>query len=551
MRTWTDIILSVLIRPLPDERPRASVANLIGRFEQQNKRHSLTAGSTGSPSRSSSVVSNITGDSAKEEIKERREWPPKPATAAADNNSPLAPPAPIYASAFWSKPKPTTVNPPSNSTSDPANSSNNVSTLSTTKSEPEPTVKDTVAVEPPTSPTPKPPVPAAAQQSPRSAKTAPRTTGRPAARTSMAPVKPQHTGQSISSPKPKVTPSTPKSSTPRPSSVPRTPASIRPKTPSSATAGRPKTPATHANRPKTPNSSTPGGRPKTPSSGLFAPTAASLARARNAQPQPPAPTRKVTLSTAAAERLSKPTAASLSKARSAGPIATGPIKTASTAKAGPTAAKGGAKPKSGIAHPIKAAKSAAPTIREPATNGNGKPAHESGVVSAEDSHYTDEQLEKHQEDVKEEGHSVVQGSNQEDVVEEVHLDAEQPNREEVEEVNEEVHEQEEQVDEVDEVHLEVPHSEGSPVPEAVAESREVESSEEPVPPEHGPDTHSEGSPVPSTDPRADLALEQNASAAGEEYIEHLVEFLENDKPRPISVTVIPDELDVHEIPDEE
>ena len=53
---------------------------------------------------------------------------------------------------------------------------------------------------------------------------------------------------------------------------------------------------------------------KTPSTGLFAPTAASLARARNA-PEPSPPVRKSTLSTAAAERLSKPTAASLSKAK--------------------------------------------------------------------------------------------------------------------------------------------------------------------------------------------------------------------------------------------
>ncbi|KAF8807045.1 hypothetical protein BYT27DRAFT_7004271, partial [Phlegmacium glaucopus] len=59
---------------LPDERPRQSVANLIGRFETQNKRLSISASS---PSRSSSVVSHITGDSVKEEIKEKREWPPK------------------------------------------------------------------------------------------------------------------------------------------------------------------------------------------------------------------------------------------------------------------------------------------------------------------------------------------------------------------------------------------------------------------------------------------------------------------------------------------
>lgn len=79
----------------------------------------------------------------------------------------------------------------------------------------------------------------------------------------------------------------------------KTPTGIRPKTPSASTPLRAKSPATTV---------------KTPSSGLFAPTAASLARARNA-PEPVPPVRKQTLSTAATERLSKPTAASLSKAR--------------------------------------------------------------------------------------------------------------------------------------------------------------------------------------------------------------------------------------------
>ncbi|KAF8223845.1 hypothetical protein L208DRAFT_1189349, partial [Tricholoma matsutake] len=60
---------------LPDERPRQSVANLIGRFENQTKRQSLPP-PTGSP-RSTSVISNNTNDSAKEEVKEKREWPPK------------------------------------------------------------------------------------------------------------------------------------------------------------------------------------------------------------------------------------------------------------------------------------------------------------------------------------------------------------------------------------------------------------------------------------------------------------------------------------------
>ncbi|KIL67518.1 hypothetical protein M378DRAFT_54009, partial [Amanita muscaria Koide BX008] len=59
---------------LPDERPRQSVANLIGRFEKQTKRQSPN--NTLSP-RSSSVVSHHTGESVNHDVKEKREWPPK------------------------------------------------------------------------------------------------------------------------------------------------------------------------------------------------------------------------------------------------------------------------------------------------------------------------------------------------------------------------------------------------------------------------------------------------------------------------------------------
>ena len=55
--------LLVLLRPLPDERPRASVANLIGRFEQHNKRQSLTPVVPSRP--------------PKEDPKDKPEWPPK------------------------------------------------------------------------------------------------------------------------------------------------------------------------------------------------------------------------------------------------------------------------------------------------------------------------------------------------------------------------------------------------------------------------------------------------------------------------------------------
>ncbi|KAF8638290.1 hypothetical protein AX17_002310 [Amanita inopinata Kibby_2008] len=68
-------------------------------------------------------------------------------------------------------------------------------------------------------------------------------------------------------------------------------------------------------------------RPKTPSSGLFAPTAASLAKSRNAQMPPVTPAKKITLSPSASDRLSKPTAASLSKARLVAPSVPQPTRT--------------------------------------------------------------------------------------------------------------------------------------------------------------------------------------------------------------------------------
>ena len=53
------IPLTTSNRPLPDERPRQSVANLIGRFEQQQKRQPT---SSGPPSRATSATSNNTSN---------------------------------------------------------------------------------------------------------------------------------------------------------------------------------------------------------------------------------------------------------------------------------------------------------------------------------------------------------------------------------------------------------------------------------------------------------------------------------------------------------
>ncbi|KAF5326983.1 hypothetical protein D9619_004813 [Psilocybe cf. subviscida] len=377
-RRETQRSLAQGVMPLPDERPRPSVANLIGKFEIQNKRLSVSASS---PSRSSSVVSHTTGDSSKEETKEKREWPPKSVVESSMRQShvvtsfsprPTPPPlttstssektdgsvaldleVPLTAKALnssqmqakadpeaflenWRKDlppetamesteeppvtaKPTVQEPASAVTPTPSATKKLASTApprtpkaSMTKAAPAPKA---------TGPTSKPPVsstpakPAAAKAPVRTS-----TTAKPAL--TATPLKPQHTGQSVVS-----TASARK---------PAIKALAPPKTPSrSESATRAKTPITAS-------------RPKTPSSGLFAPTAASLARSRNAAPPVPTPVKKATLSSSAMDRLSKPTAASQARiAAAAGPppssfrptpASTARSAAASTAKPKPAAA---------------------------------------------------------------------------------------------------------------------------------------------------------------------------------------------------------------------
>lgn len=359
--------------PLPDERPRQSVANLIGRFETQTKRLSLTASS---PSRSSSVVSHITGDSSKEEVKEKREWPPK-SVSGGDKLPP---------SSFNSRHLPPVLNTtsPPNVSVDDAEIPLTAKALSASQrqAQAEPNSflenwrKDVPAASAEMEPEPTPIVTevplekAAGQATPTAASvqkfgapTTPRTPAsktpatRPPAsgssRTSAAssaktpaktplkspapkqsltpsvsqPLRPQHTGQSVAS-----------------STTGRRPVTKTPTTPARAkTPSRPEA----ASRAKTPTSA----RPKTPSTGLFAPTAASLARSRNAAPQLPTPVKKATLSTSSMDRLSKPTAASLLKARSsAGPATT----TSRSPAASPRVS--GVKPKAPSSPPPKANK---------------------------------------------------------------------------------------------------------------------------------------------------------------------------------------------------
>ncbi|OJA11141.1 hypothetical protein AZE42_02383 [Rhizopogon vesiculosus] len=307
-------------RPLPDERPRQSVANLIGRFEQQNKRQSSSA--TSSIPRSTSVSSQIASDPVKEETKERREWPPKSVASASADTNVLTP-----------------------SSSSPAALSNSPSMS------PQPTPEkpaETITAAIPVSPEPaKPPAahkqaagkstsssgsrinptsPAKPRPSTASVKSPAKSPPKSSSSSISQPLKPQHTGQSVNSNTSTVR-SPPKSA---PKSVPRS----TPVTPS-----RPKTPAMHA---------TNVSRPKTPSSGLFAPTAASLARSRNALPPAPPPVKKATLSSSAAERLSKPTAASMSKARTPAPAAS-PIRTVKSSTGSTHSPRGPSKLRVGLA----------------------------------------------------------------------------------------------------------------------------------------------------------------------------------------------------------
>ncbi|KAG1791755.1 uncharacterized protein HD556DRAFT_1384711 [Suillus plorans] len=288
--------------PLPDERPRQSVANLIGRFEQQNKRQSSSVAPT--IPRSSSVSSQIAGDSAKEDTKEKREWPPKHVTSAS---------ADITALTLSSSSAAQNTSPPMSpqpTTEKPAE------TTTTASTPPEPARSPIVKKQVSGKATPiagsrtNPTSPAKPRPSTASVKSPVKSPPKSSLSTSISqPIKPQHTGQSATS---------------NTSTVRSTPKSVPKSTP--VTPSRPKTPAVH-----TTNAS----RPKTPSSGLFAPTAASLARSRNVPLPAPPPVKKATLSSSAAERLSKPTAASMSKAR-APPHAASPIRTVKSTSAGLT-----------------------------------------------------------------------------------------------------------------------------------------------------------------------------------------------------------------------
>ena len=384
-------------RPLPDERPRQSVANLIGRFETHNKRLSTSASS---PSRSSSVVSHITGDSAKEEVKDKREWPPRSVPSAekpplvilsslrhfppSQGSQPLSDPSPLtprqvkqgesLSQIVLDTPLTTTALERQTAEAPDSFLENWRKDISLVPAEMAPELDPTSPELTIGAPTPSSlPTPTAASMekfgnptSPHTPTTALKTstksafkatvskvptkgtTKSPAPKQSLSsstiqPLRPQHTGQSVVS-----TTSTRKTVKPPPV------------TPQSKTG-----PRSDASLAKSPASS----RSKTPSTGLFAPTAASLARSRNAPLPAPTPTKKSALSSSSMDRLSKPTAASLSKARLPAVAASTSISrpTAAKTKAAPTTLKDKSiaqKPAAQIAAPDQNGSDAIPAARE-------------------------------------------------------------------------------------------------------------------------------------------------------------------------------------------
>ena len=443
------------IRGLPDERPRPSVANLIGRFEQRASKRQSTVGPPGtsaspiaSPtaSRSTSVISHTTGDAALIDIKERREWPPTTHTL---NNGQLkttatAEKVPIAGSINFdelrkslakvdlgkaeakrdeevkSPQKDVPNDTPSLSASTesiakdapqldviaksdptPASEPENTGTSKSEEQKPE-------IIQAPGKITSSKSTPASTTSTSRSNATATRgTTQRTAAgkpksdtstpnKTTASSIKPltaQRTGASTTS-----TPASRVGAKSPPSSMPRskTPSALRPSTSGSAA-------RTSMARSKTPTpSKTPSAvhalsvaRPKTPSSGLYAPTKASLARARNAEAPPPPAAKKI-VSPSSLERLMKPTAASASKVRTdpVSPPRAPPAKTARGAAptrgvtVKPRIGLAGARMKTEREKKTKEAAKTQPSITTQPTSGD------EGPLSSEPPHSGDEYVEQ-------------------------------------------------------------------------------------------------------------------------------------------------------------
>ncbi|KAF8349041.1 hypothetical protein F5887DRAFT_948901 [Amanita rubescens] len=291
-------------------------------------------------------------------------------------------------------------------------------------------------------------------------------------------------------------------------------------TASAASARKPTSPTRTAAR----STATPGAitRPKTPSSGLFAPTAASLAKSRNAPASTPTtPVKKSTISASASDRLSKPTAASLSRARTPAPplpqltrSTTKPV--AATRTTTKTASK--APTTSSVKRPSSVNKSTTPT--EPATGDKGCDDNVAGLS----------EIVENQEQEPINGHALDMHS--EDVIT-----------------------------------LEEASGQASKTSES--EEREAEKISDDAMEDVGPESDADASmdfanegalSSPSEvlpEPKVGIVSEEQASEQESKIdrgddIESLVNLLESAsirKDRPVSIASIPDE--VHEIPDEE
>ncbi|KAF8632188.1 hypothetical protein AX15_001956 [Amanita polypyramis BW_CC] len=501
--------------PLPDERPRQSVANLIGRFENQTKRQ---APSNGHNPRSSSVASHNTGDSLNNEQKEKREWPPKSVSERITSleGSPVRPRPSISAS--HSAPQP---NMPQMSV-EPRMLLSGVSESIPTDDQKqvvqtEAKVENHIDADNAPAPDAKPVTPSGLPRSVQPAvksttakgpssvtsKSLPRTINKPQAPASkqppgapaIQPLKPQHTGLSMVS----------TTSAKKPTIV-STPIKI----PVRSTA------ATAAPT-----------RPKTPSSGLFAPTAASLAKSRSAQAASTSPVKKITLTSSASDRLSKPTAASLSKARSpvppisqltrpnVKPIATAPTPTKSTVKLkGATPAKKPSSVKKAMA--TSSDRTADVSIHELSESNGQRPIN-------------GHTLEEHTEDAPLSEGPVEQ--NAEPVVQElsggrVTLDESTDN---ADKAPVDVHPEQANAN----ITVDTTNDETTPGPSSEAQPH--------IPSDNDVDEHPSSEPGP----------EESKVLQGDD-IENLLNLLESasiPKVRPTSIASIPDE--VHEIPDEE
>ncbi|PSS34139.1 hypothetical protein PHLCEN_2v1807 [Hermanssonia centrifuga] len=330
----------VVRQPLPDERPRASVANLIGRFEQQTKRQSLSS----VPPRTASALSNVVGDTAKEEIKDKREWPPKPKQTETETE-------PVFAEASVSNSAPSKPSLPTPDASPKADPVRLLSPPPVADARPEPreipeavSSESVESVSPPPAARPPPSRQSSGGAPTGNARKIPTTPSKSKVPASRAPVAPKPTRTPAKSPPTSyhgpsfVPPSASKPTTQplrasasaklaQPTSRPSSSASMR----APITPARSKTPSTA--RPKTPSSAA---RPKTPGSGLFAPTAASLAKARNVPEPPTGSAKKPTLSSEVADRLSKPTASSISKAKPGATVTSPPRVTPAKRGAAPT-----------------------------------------------------------------------------------------------------------------------------------------------------------------------------------------------------------------------